>query len=617
MQDSRAFTHFIKPFGSGMNENGDVHQSAPAWVLTFVRWENRDTQRVKNVPFSEVRDPLVVENDCLQVTVNVSKGTLTPSMNAVLIGTDVNYETSVSPGDFVFVNMLNWEKDARRVGDNARANLPLNGINDGFKGVFKVQSVRKVLSVDPNTGTKMLLYKITGFGFTEFNNTIYFNPFMLDPNQDPQNQLLFSSYIGNNWTTLINDKGTVNVQDIMAVLIQSLIGDGISDQGRNDKQGNVISPNVHFFVPALVGKFLGINGAKAAKDIYNYIFGLQKYGSGSQQSLASGMNPSGLYEKFNRFFYSPTPCSGDSLLKPEYWNQVKTWAILNQYTNAPLNELYTCFRVSPNGKVMPTLVFRQIPFTNEDFESGLQVTRFMNVPRWKVHPSLILGLDIGRDEAARINFVQYFGKSTISTNGAEISAEIARKNYLYDISDVQRSGLRPYIVTTQFDELTSVKKDYLSPEWAKIVGDSLIGGHLKLNGTVDCVGIVDPIAVGDNFELDGTVYHIEQISHTATISPFDGRRMFRTSISVSSGIHKSSSVNGTRYSEMTNTVAYRDREDDFKNKNQILPGISETQDVVYRPWSEVDGGEPSKEQIKQPNKSYPQPGKNIKKQKDE
>lgn len=613
MSDSRAFTNTIDPIGSGNDEDNSIHQVSPAWVLTFVRWSNRDTLRTSGVSSTAVRDPLVVENDCVSVTTTTKKGMLTPSMTATLVMTDVNYETSVAPGDFVLINMLNWDVDARRVGNAARAKQPINGLNDGFKGVFKVQGVRRVLITDPQSGTKYTMFKIDGFAFTEFNNTIYFNPYLIDPNQDPKNQLLFASYIGNDWKLLINKKGLVDVQNIIAVLIQSFIGNGISDDGRFEKQGTLKSPNVHFFMPSLVGSLLGVPGVTAAKDIYNYIFGIQQYGGASSATPQVGMNPTGLTSPFGRFYFTPKACQGNSLLKPEYWNQVKTWSILNQYTNAPLNELYTCFRVSPDGRVMPTLVFRQIPFTNEDFSktvdtsggsiasANISVTRFLTLPRWKVNPALILEQDIGREEAARINFVQFFGRSSLGSEGADIAAEIAQGNYLYDIGDVQRSGLRPYVVTTQFDDPTSVNKDYRSPVWAKILGDCLIGGHLKLNGTIQTAGLTDPIAVGDNLEFDGIVYHIEQLVHSCSYSAQDGKRTFRTMISLSNGISTSSSINGTRYAEMNYPQAEDLRNRDFNN-NKILPGISESQDVVYRSGNpDVDDKPAENNPFVQPN----------------
>lgn len=614
MSDSRAFTKTINPIGSGNDEQGSIHQVSPAWVLTFVSWANRDTLRTTGTSAASVRDPLVVENDCINVTTTTKKGMLTPSMTATLVMTDINYETAIAPGDFVIVNMLNWDEDARRVANAARAKTAINGLNDGFKGIFKVQGVRRVLTTDPMTGTKHLEFRVDGFAFTEFNNTIYFNPYLIDPSQDPKNQLLFASFVGNDWKNLINKKGLVDVQNIISVLIQSLVGNGISAEGRFEKNGTVKSPNIHFYMPSLIGSLLNIPGVTAAKDIYNYIFGIQQYSGSSNASLSIGMNPLNLTSPYGRFFYTPQACQGNSLLKPEYWNQVKTWSILNQYTNAPLNELYTCFRVSPNGNhVMPTMVFRQIPFTNEDFantlkvsgasvsSSNIPVTRFLTIPRWKIDPSLIIEQDVGREEAARINFVQFFGRSSLGAEGADIAAEIAQGNILYDINDVQRSGLRPYIVTTQFDDPTNVNKDYRSPIWAKILGDSLIGGHLKLNGSILTAGLVDPISVGDNLEFDGIVYHIEQLVHSCSYDVKEGKRMFRTMISFSNGISTSSSSNGTRYGEMSYTQASDLRKRD-NNNNQIIPGVSESQDVVYRTANPETNDTPAKSQpFVQPN----------------
>jgi hypothetical protein len=574
--NSKAYKKEINPIGSSDSENNSVHQVSPTWVVTFVRWNVRDTLRTPNGDAQSVRKQLVVENDCIALSTADSKSTLTPNVSMTLVETDINYLTAVAPGDFVFVNILNSEAEARRVSDRARAGKSINGEHDGFKGVFKVQAVRKALSVD-NNGTKRLSYKINGFGFTEFNNTIYFNPYMLDQRAS-ENLLLFASYIGRDWTRLVNAKGLTNIQDIMQVLIESFIGDGVSEDGRANKNGIVKSPNVHFFLPQLVGQLMGVRGAQAAKDLFIYLFGIQQYASGAQQSLAAGMNPT--ETKTDGRFILSKKVEGDTLTKPEFWNQVKTWAILNQFSNSPLNELYTAYRISPSGRVMPTVVFRQIPFTSESYAGSRNVTKFMNIPRWVISPALIQEMDIGREEAARINFVQMFGRSSFTTNGSDLSLEIAAGNYVYDIADVQRSGLRPYIVNTNFDEPTANLKDLRSPEWAKIIGDAVLGSHLKMNGSIVCAGIIDPIPVGDNLELDGVIYHIETVSHQCYVGP-DGKKQFRSSFTLSSGV-AATDLFKIQYAEMENADGYADRERDG-NSLGLLPGVSESQDTVYRP----------------------------------
>src|SRR5579864_7559207 len=107
--NQKAYIYAIGPKNSGMDENYKDHQSSPTWVLTFVRWQFRDLLRTSTTSPSQVRAPLVVENDCIAVQTTDDKGNLTPSCSLTLVETDVNYETELAPGDFVFVNMLNWE----------------------------------------------------------------------------------------------------------------------------------------------------------------------------------------------------------------------------------------------------------------------------------------------------------------------------------------------------------------------------------------------------------------------------------------------------------------------------------------------------------------------------
>jgi hypothetical protein len=574
-----AYKYDITTSGKTQNE----HQSSPTWVLTFIRWAERDTLRTKptnGITSTSVRDHiLVVESDCIEVTTSMNKGTLTPNMSATLLMTDINYLTAVAPGDFCFVNMVNWPDKARDITIRAHNQQAINNQDDGFKGIFKVQSVRQILMTDPDNGNKHIAFKITGFAFTEFNNTIYFNPCMISV-EDTQNVAFFASNMGSAFASLASDKGITNVQDIINALIKMMIGTGFSDTGSHDKVGNIKTPNTLFQVPTSVGNLLGTQNVTAAKDIYNYLFGIQQYSGGTD--MPSGMNPSNIAtsDPDTNFFPMDTNIQGNAIQKAEYWNQVKLWSILNQFVNAPLNEMFTTFRIDPTGLVMPTVILRQTPFTNMDFDAGgFAVTRFLTLPRWNLDPAMVMNLDIGRDEAARVNFVQIFGRSAIGNVGFDIVAETAARNYLYDADDVKRSGLRPMVVNSTFDEQNGNNPNFQSPKWARIVGDAVIGGHLKLNGSVMTFGIQEPIAVGDNLQFNNVVYHIESITHSCQIS--NGKKIFRTTISLSSGILASSNINGVKYAQMDYGNAYRYRDADA-NSNLILPGVSESQSTVGR-----------------------------------
>jgi hypothetical protein len=589
MKGNNAYTVSITGNTESPDEDNAVNQSSPTWVLTFVRFENRDTLRNTTISplTTNPNDPLVVENDCVSVTTTMNKGTLTPAMEATLKETDVNYLTAVAPGDFVFVNMLNWESDARDIAIAAKNGNPINGPDDGFKGLFKVQSVRKIISVSEGDGKKNVFYKIDGYGFTEFNNTIYFNQNLLaSGSQD--NFGLFIRRLSQDWANIVNPNGFFNIQKIISVLITCFIGNGTNTSDLSDDfKSNLPTANVQFHIPSLVGNLLGIEQATAAKDIYSYLFGIQTYSSNENQTLAQGLNPqiqSGF--KGPGFRYTTAPVYGDSFFMPEFWNATKAWSIINQYINSPLNEIYTCYRLSSDNKVYPTVVFRQMPFTTQDFKTRFNVnpsvTPFLSVPRWQIDSSVVYSLDIGRDEAARINFFQYYSRvGLINDNaGAGPAQEISAINYVFDSEDVQRSGLRPSIVSGMFDPYVSVGPR--SPIWAKIMGDAVMGSQLKLNGTMELVGLIQPICIGDNLEFEGIVFHIESVIHNCNIDPISGVKRFKTILKLSNGVSLNSTSGVTYYDQMTYTNAYQDRKNDYENLDQILPGVSESQDILSR-----------------------------------
>jgi hypothetical protein len=581
---SKAYVKTINP-----NGNDGVHSVSPHWVLTFVRWENRhlnisqeglNNEQIFN--FLASRPPMVVENDCASVSVSYSKENHTPSMQALLYPGDVNYLTAVAPGDFVFVNMLNFPEDARRVAKKASKSEPINGVEDGFKGLFKIQSVRRVLTIDPAVGAKRVMFQISGFGFTEFNNTLYFNPFLLTPSQ-LKNDILFVSRISEIWEQYVGDKGIINVQDILRILIDSSIGIGFNKKLTVLKENLKITQNTHFYIPKEVASLLDVPEAKAAKDIYNYLFGIQTYSNTNDEyaTLKEGMNPV-IKSVEGRYYLTDKKCQGWSFLKAEYWNQVAVWSILNEYTNSPINELFVTLRVSPEGRVMPTVVFRQMPFSSESYQ-GVS-TKFLNLPRWRISPDLLLDINIGRDEAARINFVQVFGtlpNVSNNTNQGLIANQINGENYQLDILDVRRSGLKPYIISSNFDNNISTKQAVLAPTWAKLLGDFLIGGHLKLNGSIECHGIVDPISVGDNIELDGIVYHIEGISHRCSLT-VDGKKTFTTSIQMSHGVDIRSEEGKKIFGQMDNVDMQTEQKEDFDKRDKNLPGFSDDQYILGR-----------------------------------
>lgn len=590
-----------KPYVKKLNPNTvDSHQVNAGYMMTFIRFSNRDTYNY-TTPAKEVRKPLVVYNDATSVTVSNSKQGVTSSMSATLKAGDINYATAITAGDYVLVNMVDWEDDVSIIngqGQDVKTNSlrsraisgqAINKYKDGFKGIFKVQKVTKILKTDPASGTKVYYFNIQAFGFTELNTVIYYDPQIFG--QLSGNLRLFMQQFNKWWDGDL--KKNFNIQSILPTLINALIG-----QGRKDPNKKVpTAPVTHFKLPTTVGSLLGVRGESLhAVDIYNFylgIWGASKGGNSIQPD--KGFNPSINNTKSlpDNYFVTKTKLQGNKVLDAEYWNNVKIWSILQKYSNPLINEMYTTYRVNPEGSVMPSLVIRQKPFTSDHFNSSSQVkekagskndqyqnTKYMEMPRWSINPSLVYDMELGKDEAARINFVQVYTRTVAANDARNRARQAGTGNFVFDGEDVQRHGLKPFLATADYDYPEKAEnKSSKGKEWAELVGDWVINGNLREAGTISCQGIQDPISVGDNIEFDGIIYHIESVTHNININGMTGKKSFRTNLSLSFGTDPRSNSSRPVYAEMEHTDSYKERLDDWENGERILPGFSDTQHI--------------------------------------
>jgi hypothetical protein len=264
---------------------------------------------------------------------------------------------------------------------------------------------------------------------------------------------------------------------------------------------------------------------------------------------------------------------------PAFQGQKTAWSILTQYLNPTVNEIYTAIRTNPSGKLFPTMVLRQLPFStnlasrlfipklanakrvpdqneeagNEvvgrvqiatfDDEEGevitgrpngfdIPVTYFSELPRWIVHPTLIRSFNIGRSDSLRFNFIHVQGE-TGQKGGVSQTGALVRDPPLRDELDIARSGLRPYMRTVPCGQQDIV--NHGAGAWMQLLADFLMGQHLTLTGQMETVGIQAPICPGDNVEFDDTLLHIEGVTHSFT-SDGAGNRRFYTSLSLTHGM---------------------------------------------------------------------------------
>jgi hypothetical protein len=572
----------------------DSHQTSPAYMLTFLRWAIKDTKNNGDqANFLKTKSPLVVISDCISLTVSSSKSSYIHQANMILMGGDVNYATAVAPGDFVFINMLDDEEylfgpsagpnnpESSSLYSRARNYKPINGEHDGFKGIFKVQSVKKLLQTAPD-GRKTLHYQISAGAFTEFNQVIYFNPYITFTGEQGEKERAVAESFINAKNPIQWEQSTQaqNLGEVFKILVQFLIGEGW--QGYVfENQSVAKNYNKNFLMPSNVAKLLGLATTPSkltASDLFNYYIGIQQYNNNkNSSSMAQGLNPKYKPNK-GHYFESENPPPGTSIIHAEAWAQVTAWSILNQYSNSLINEMFTAFKLTPNGKIMPCVVYRQKPFSSTKFinkNKNIKSTEFLSLPRWKIDPNVIYSISVGKDEVARINFVHVVTKSRHVSVQNAVSLQNSVPSARMDEQDVQRNGLRPLIASSDFD--WSDFESYAVP-WNKLVFDWVSNGHLKENGTVHTVGIQEPIAVGDNCQIENTVYHIESINHAMSITQ-NGQKRFETTLQLSYGVDESDSM---VYTEMRHVRASDYQQNNWDKGFQTLPGLSDSQDVGSR-----------------------------------
>jgi len=593
-----AFTRLIE------SETEDSHQTSPAYLLTFIRYSNRDLVNYEGEDRLKTRNQFVVVNDAISINVSNTKSSPVSTFSCILKQGDINYLTAISPGDYVIVNMVNWEAKAMELRQRALDEKPINRADDGFKGLFKILNVNMVLSVAEN-GIKQYQVQVTARGFDEFNNILYFNPALPKANAESSGFLFLNAF--DNWSDILQKPQTNNVQNLLKEIVKRSIGQGLKVLDNDVKLDQIPV----YEVPSLVSKLLNMKKARTIADINKYYFGIWSTGltstvskksyngfgsffktDGSKSLKQNNGEKDALISFFNTGGGEGRVLQGSRQIAFNHFQQVKVWSLIEDYSNPVINESYTCYRLDREGKyVYPSLIVRQKPFNNRNYENFVKenggnesdiaknCTKFLDLPRWKISPNLIKSINIGRSDQGRINFVQVFTRSLSVDEKFNAAAQMAKINFVEDKYDVKRHGRKPYIVNCNYDFPDS-KIQLRNKEWAFLIADWVFNGHLKMNGTMQTVGIEEPICVGDNLEFDNTVFHIESISHTMNLSN-NGVKVFRTNLSLSMGISDKSSEKVPIYAEMDYTDSYTRRLDDFK-KEGVLPGFSDTQNIPSR-----------------------------------
>lgn len=618
---SKAYTYPLINDFIDLNNKANEFSVSANWIVAIVRQGtplsfsrvtmSSITNALAHVGDLRAQKPLIITGDCTSLQLNRSKRSHIKQLSATLQDTTVNYLVEVLPGDWVFAWLFTNEADYNSVlGRLSKLEENVNNFNDGLKFVGRVASLRKKVNVNKATGKKVSSYSLTAAAFTELESSLFYDHSLATKSDLIQDIGTWLARIGINIEEIfgsVADRGTVegNVNLIIPRLIDLIVGKGVSKDVNitNDQEfgpkdippvaaGAGAEKNAPFayVIPDIIGNFLAVPspsssaGIMAYADILYLLSGVQEYNNPDLQDHSKGQGFIPVLQNnsvYNRLFTNKKMLGTFLPFMPQFVNK-PLWQILQQYLNPAINELFTCMRVNDRGRIVPTVVMRQIPFTTEVFDpnnivstdprpakGNYALTRFLSVPRWQMHPNMIDDVDIGRADGSRVNFIHVYGQALYAQNNVPVTTQITNNPPIRDDFDIQRSGLRAMMSTVECAVSDEVEDN--PGRWMALIADWMMGSQYTLNGTIGSTGIQAPICEGDNLEFDGVVYHIESITDICQMSGENGFKTFNTYLSLSNGMR----------AEIVNS--------DLSTKFPIYPGFDKLDNTQYDPGISIEG----------------------------
>jgi hypothetical protein len=566
----------------------DSHQSDPWWFGVVVRFKHVTTfdrnyvvaqaaEREMNVSLQEAdigpvdeREPLVLTNQIVAFTVNHAKASHTASASFRVVPGQFAFESLTHAGDWLLFWAFDNYEDYQRVLTKAldclqnKSALGANAFMDGLKFVGRLNAPKRRRSVDPNTGMPRKEYELTAVGFGEFDAKVYYNQA-----HHAKYQELIGGYVAQIHDVASNNSSRVDdvikgglpltTAEHAQIWLETFLGAGPGAASKgfdpnlvagaafsSEVQNSLLqSPNDCFLVPTSVGRLLGIQSESNTLryfDLLNVFIGVQ----GPSGGLEGDRNLAQEYSDvvYNGLVpYSIGEPSGTYRAQYLNFGMVTVWDLIAGFSNQPLNEMFVSLRTNASGKVGPTFMLRQnpmssIPATEALQQRGWAMSAFTDVPRWVVSNTLVTSENLGPSDSLHFNYVHVQGQDPIGETAVQLATlNTVLSPPMADMADIKRSGLRPFVATLSSDITGQIEsRGQLGRAYTQFMADILLDAHLKWSGTLQLQGVQEPIAIGDNAEYDGVVYHIESVTHSGHIDTNSGRKTFQTSLQLSNGI---------------------------------------------------------------------------------
>lgn len=571
---------------------GDAHVQNPSALIVVYPYKIRKISPIKAVAnkdkitqlnsYLELRsDPIIITGDVSSLNISTKKAGLFHNMSCVLVSKK-NYLSLISPGDYVVCWIVNSNTQLEDLINRIKTEKSANAYDSGLKFFGKAYTIQETFQVNGSlTETR---YRLNAIGFDQYNGQIYYSPFLnVGENGPVSNQLFIDKFFSgiqtdNESFTAVLAKEKFSIHEQFIFWHKVLLGPGSSQTEASSTP--ITTVNGTFGIPKTITKLfnrdVSLNSSQfhTFADLMNVFVGIQKFDQGGNGVLGpdfilkdyvhnSGGRKYGMYwEPQNAKF----KLAGRKMINITPNFQANIISVLQQHSNPLINEMYCCLRPEPStlSPIVPTLVCRQIPFTttgnfvksdggvlsnvnvNPD---NIPFTLFLDLPRFQIDNTIVKSYEISRSDALRTNCVITTFSVDSGTEGTNIiypAIALSNAGWVFDINDCKRSGLKAYQAKIDQDyfNLSDQQQENVKKldAYNFLISDFMANMHLRYTGTISCVGIVDPICIGENLEYNDFVFHIEGVDHSYNVEQPSGIRSFSTTLAVSHGVHKSGDI---------------------------------------------------------------------------
>lgn len=446
-----------------------------------------------------------------------------------------------------------------------------------FKMLGRIESVRGVVDVNPETGARNTTFVVTGRDWGSVFETLFYIDFAAAQNLVIGNTpATVQTLLGlQHYGTLLKDKSLPGPSQWIDAII-SMWGAGHEtalingqklleaeiDKGKIELDTPLLATQTQYQLPYDVASFMG-QGVLP--------------GIGTQVNFASiiGREHGKLTEfddpKKTDIHYTQVEDSIGALNPSQFIGSHTLWQMLTDASNTALYELVADIRW--DGDIPRFTLYHRIkPFvTRPNFITSIQeVTAaaaagtvdelsnmFSNVRRIKIPLKDVMSLNFGTNWRDKVNFIEL--KPTSNLNPVQQTMANTFKIFGQTVDEFayQRDGFKPMLVECNFIPKSG---DGVDPKklghWKYLLREWYFNTHLMLNGSITFIGQNEYIQVGDNIMIDSTILgqapitsaqlittsktyltaHVESISHSFAVNPETGARTFQTTVQFVRGI---------------------------------------------------------------------------------